>query len=175
VAQVAEQVFELLPVKRRARLAESVTVDVDTTDVEVYGRKKRGVECNHQGQRCGRPHVATWAEMETCLSAELFSGNDDARASAPDVFVRALAALPRGVRGGRVRPRANTGYFDGKLARVAFLADVEFAIGAKRIAPLWRMLSGLAEGDWHDAVGMDGAQVAVASYRPAWCRRGLRS
>lgn len=168
VAQVAERVFELMPATRRARLAESVTIDLDTTDVEVYGRKKRGVEYNHQGQRVGRPHVATWAEMETVLAAELFSGNDDARASAPDMLLRALSALPRGVRRGRVRLRADTGYFDGKLARIAFLEGVEFAIGAKRIAPLWRLLAGLSEKDWTDAVGMDGAQVAVSSYRPAW-------
>ena len=118
---MAERVFELMPATRRGRLVESVTIDLDTTDVEVYGRKKRGVEYNHQGQRVGRPHVATWAEMETCLAAELFSGNDDARASAPDMVLRALSALPRGVRRGRVRLRADTGYFDGKLARVAFL------------------------------------------------------
>ena len=40
------------------------------------------------------------------------------------------------------------------------------AIGAKRIAPLWRLLDGLAETDWTDATDMDGAQVAVADYRP---------
>jgi hypothetical protein len=168
VAQVMERVVELLPTTRRARLAESVTIDLDTTDVEVFGSKKRGVAYNHQGQRVGRPHVATWAEMQTCLAAELFSGNDDARASAPDIFRRAVAALPSRVRRGRVRLRADTGYFDGKLARAALFADVEFAIGAKRIAPLWRLLSGLSDDDWVDAVGMEGAQVAVASYRPDW-------
>ncbi|RJQ76074.1 hypothetical protein [Amycolatopsis panacis] len=63
-----------------------------------------------------------------------------------------------------MRLRADAGYFDGKLARVAFLEGVEFAIGAKRIAPLWRLLSGLSKQDWTDAIGMDGARVAVASY-----------
>jgi hypothetical protein len=168
LAQVTERVFELLSVKRRMRLAASATIDLDTTDVEVYGSKKQGMAYNHQGQRCGRPHVAAWAEMETVLAAELFSGKDDARASAPDMLLRALKSLPREVRRGRVRLRADTGYFDGKLARVAFLEGVEFAIGAKRIAPLWRLLSGLSEKDWTDAIGMNGAQVAVASYRPAW-------
>ena len=43
-----------------------------------------------------------------------------------------------------------------------------FAIGAKRIAPLWRLLAGIAEDDWHDAIDMDGAQVAVAEYCPDW-------
>jgi hypothetical protein len=167
-ALVTQRVFDLLPAKRRARLTESVTIDLDTTDVEVYGRKKRGVAYNHQGQRVGRPHVASWAETEIVLAAELFSGNDDARASAPGMLRRALAALPRAVRRGRVRLRADAGYFDGTLARVAFLEGVEFAIGAKRIAPMWRLLSGLSEADWTDAIGMDAAQVAVASYRPAW-------
>src|SRR3979411_932814 len=92
--------------------------------------------------------------------------NDDARASAPDPLPRALAALPRGVRRGRIRVRADTGYFDGKLARIAFLEGVEFAIGAKRIAPLWRLLSGLAAQDWAAARGLDGAGGAGALSRP---------
>ncbi|MGH3935199.1 MAG: transposase, partial [Pseudonocardiaceae bacterium] len=56
----------------------------------------------------------------------------------------------------------------GELARAAHFVDVEFAIGAKRIAPLWRILSGVAEGDWVDAIDMDGAQVTVADYCPDW-------
>ncbi|MDQ3222210.1 MAG: hypothetical protein M3Q75_01855, partial [Gemmatimonadota bacterium] len=41
------------------------------------GRKKRGVAFNYQGQRCGRPHVATWAETATVLAADLMAGNED--------------------------------------------------------------------------------------------------
>jgi hypothetical protein len=67
-----------------------------------------------------------------------------------------------------VRLRADAGYFAGELARVAFVEGVEFAIGAKRIAPLWRLLAGITETDWADAIDMDGAQVAVADYRPEW-------
>jgi hypothetical protein len=37
-----------------------------------------------------------------------------------------------------------------------------------RIAPLWRLLDGIAENDWTDAVDMDGAQVTVAQYTPDW-------
>jgi hypothetical protein len=56
------------------------------------------------------------------------------------------------------------GVFDGKLARLAFLEGVEFAIGAKRIAPVWRLRAGPSEKDWADAVGMGGAQVAVSRF-----------
>jgi hypothetical protein len=70
------------------------------------------------------------------------------------------------VRAGRIRLRADAGYFAGQLARAALGADVEFAIGARRIAPLWRLLDGLVEADWTDAIDMPGAQVAVAVYTP---------
>ena len=45
--------------ERAQALCGEVTIDMDTTDVEVYGRLKQGVAFNHQGQRVGRPHVAT--------------------------------------------------------------------------------------------------------------------
>jgi hypothetical protein len=154
--------------QRAAALGESVAIDLDCTDVEVYGRRKRGVAYNHQGQRVGRPHVATWADTATVLAADLFAGNEDPRRDAPQLLGRALAALPAPARAGRIRLRADAGYFAGQLARAAWFADVEFAIGARRIAPLWRLLDGLAATDWTDAVDMPGAQVAVAAYTPDW-------
>jgi len=170
VAVVTGRMLELLPAPRAAALAGGpVTIDLDATDVEVYGRKKRGVAYNHQGQRVGRPHVAAWAETEIVLAADLGSGTDDPRATAPDLLRRALAALPERVRaGGRVAARAGAGYFAGQVARAAHEEHIFFAIGARRIAPLWRLLDGIGEDDWTDAIEMDGAQVAVADYRPDW-------
>jgi hypothetical protein len=170
LAAVTGRMLSLLPAERAAALTDGpVTIDLDTTDVEVYGRKKRGVAYNHQGQRAGRPHVAAWAETETVLAADLGDGTDDPRATAPDLLRRALAALPeRARKSGRVAMRADAGYFAGQLARTAHEAHISFAIGAKRIAPLWRLLAGIAEEDWHEAIDMDGAQVAVAEYCPDW-------
>ena len=121
VAAVTSRMLSLLPAERAAALADGpVTIDLDTTDVEVYGRKKRGVAYNHQGQRVGRPHVAAWAETEIVLAGDLGDGTDDPRASAPDLLRRALAALPQRARhSGRVAMRADAGYFAGQLARAA--------------------------------------------------------
>jgi hypothetical protein len=112
--------------------------------------------------------VATWADTATVLAADLLAGNEDPRRDAPALLRRSLAALPAPARAGRIRLRADAGYFAGQLARAALFADVEFAIGARRIAPLWRLLNGLAEADWTDAIDMAGAQVAVADYCPNW-------
>ena len=169
LAAVTGRMLDLAPAERAAALAGGpVTIDLDTTDVEVYGRKKRGVAYNHQGQRVGRPHVAAWAETEIVLAADLGDGTDDPRATAPGLLRRALGCLPRRARAGRVAMRADAGYFAGQLARAAHDEQISFAIGAKRIAPLWRLLAGIAEEDWHDAIEMDNAQVAVAEYCPDW-------
>jgi hypothetical protein len=168
LGDVAETALAALPTDRAAALCADVTIDLDTTDVEVYGRHKRGVAFNHQGQRVGRPHVATWADTATVLAADLLAGNEDPRRDAPALLGRALAALPAAARAGKVRMRADAGYFAGQLARAALFADVEFAIGARRIAPLWRLLDGLAETDWTDAIDMPATQVAVADYTPNW-------
>ncbi len=170
VAVVTQRMLDVLPAARAAALAGGpVTIDLDATDVEVYGRKKRGVAYNHQGQRVGRPHVAAWAETEIVLAADLGAGTDDPRAGAPDLLRRALAALPERARaGGRVAARVDAGYFAGQVARAAHDERIFFAIGARRIAPLWRLLDGISEDDWTDAIDMDNAQVAVADYRPDW-------
>jgi len=168
LGDVAAAALQLLPAGRAAALCEQVTIDLDTTDVEVYGRRKRGVAFNHQGQRVGRPHVACWADTATVLAADLLAGNEDPRRDAAELLRRALAALPAAARAGKVRLRADAGYFAGALARAALFAEIEFAIGARRIAPLWRLLDGLTEGDWTDALDMAAAQVAVADYCPNW-------
>src|SRR6266511_328128 len=75
VAAATGTIMGMLPAARVAVLTEGATIDLDTTDVEVYGRKKRGVAYNYAGQRCGRPHVACWAETTTVLAADLLSGD----------------------------------------------------------------------------------------------------
>ncbi|MBV9313520.1 MAG: IS1380 family transposase [Pseudonocardia sp.] len=170
ICEITTAMLDMLPPERAAALCQTVTIDLDTTDVEVYGRKKGGVAYTYQGQRAGRPHLASWAETATALAADLMAGDEDPRAHAPALLKRALAALPAQARGAgtKVRMRADAGYFAGELARAAHFSGVEFAIGAKRIAPLWKALAGIAETDWVDAIDMPGAQVAVGKYCPAW-------
>ena len=155
--------------REAAALCEGpATIDLDTTDVEVYGRKKEAVEFSHQGQRVGRPHVASWAETETVLAADLGCGVDDPRATADKPRQRALANLPHRIRREQVALRADAGYFAGQLARTAHQAGIGFAIGAKRVTTMWRALAGIAESDWRACIYMGDAQVpAPSTYAPA--------
>jgi len=115
ITELVRRGFAALPEKRRARLvAMRPTIDLDPTDVEVYGTKKEGVAFNHQGQRVGRPHPAIWAEAGVVLAADLGSGTSDPRPEAPSLIARAVAALPEGL----LRPiiRCDSGFFDRDVA-----------------------------------------------------------
>ena len=57
VVDVHAATLAALPAQRAAVLCETVTIDLDTTDVEIYGRQKAGMAYNYHGQRCGR---RTW-------------------------------------------------------------------------------------------------------------------
>ena len=117
IGEVHAAMLAALPAARAAALCETVTIDLDTTDVEVYGSHKRGVASNYQGQRCGRPHVASWAQTATVLAADLMAGNEDPRGHAAQLLSRALAALPSAARTGRILLRADAGYFADPRAR----------------------------------------------------------
>ncbi|MGH9075453.1 MAG: IS1380 family transposase [Acidimicrobiales bacterium] len=154
-----------LPEERRTKLsATRPTIDLDPTDVEVYGRLKRGVAHNHQGQLCGRPHPAVWAEAGVVLAGVLGSGVDDPRPQAPRLIATAVGALPCGL--GRPIIRGDSGFFDAKVARAALAAGADYAIAAKRNPAAWRAMRDIPTDAWVSARGMD-ATVAECDYLPA--------
>jgi len=140
-----------LPEQRRtAVLAGRVGIDLDSTDVEVYGRRKRGVAYNYQGQRAGRPHLATWANTGLTVAADLLTGVQDVRAHSSDLLRRAVAALPDEVRAGfsdanRPVVRADAGYFAAELAHTAIGLGCDFAVAAKRNPAMWRAAAAIGE------------------------------
>lgn len=174
VGAMAATWFAAMPEARRRQLSEvRPTLDLDPTDIEVYGRKKQGVAWNYAGQRSGRAHPAVWAEAGIVLSGELGSGVDDPRPQAPGLIERAVAAMPQGL--GRPRVRADSGFFDRKVAQAALANGADFAIAAKRNNAVWRSADKLGEDAWTPATGMVGAEVASCDYVPAGWPEGTRT
>ena len=162
----------LAPARRDVLAAERPTVDLDTTDIEVYGRHKEGVAYNYQGQLCGRAHLATWAEAGVALAGQLGSGIDDPRPEAADVLARALAVLPEGLP--RPIARADSGYHDAKIARAAVGLGCDFAFAVKRNPAVWAAGLAVPGAGWEPAKDMAGAEVAECGYQPAGWPEGTR-
>jgi hypothetical protein len=171
-ADLAVRAYELLPEPRQAELSARVTLDMDSTDVEVYGSKKQGMAYNYAGQRCGRPFLATWAEAGLTTAADLLAGNHDVRPRAAAMLRRGLAGIPAPVKAtaaaaGRLRTRVDAGFFTADLAHAAVAEGCDFAIAAKRNSAMWRAYASIPTGAWVDAIGMPGAQVAAVDSAPA--------
>ncbi len=172
-AKLVKGAFALLPEKRRASLvAQRPTIDLDPTDTEVYGRMKQGSDFNYQGQRVYRPHPAVWAEAGWVLAAGFGSGKSDPRPQAPGLLARAITALPGGL--GRPIVRADSGFFDAKLAGAALSLHCDYAIAVKRCDAVWRAQRTIPAGDWQRARGMD-AEVAECDYTPKNWPEGSRT
>jgi hypothetical protein len=156
-------------------LTEPVTIDLDATGIEVYGRRKRGAARNRQGQLSYAPHVAFWAERGRALTAELVGGNREklSGAACARIATRALSLLPAGH--GPATFRIDSAYYQLELLERLRRERARFTVSVPRNQPMWKALAEIPEDAWQDALDMPGAQVAETTYRPqGWKHEPLR-
>ncbi len=116
VGVLASRWLARLPAQCRAELVTGrPTIDLDSSDVEVFGRLKRGVAYTYEGKKVGRPLLASWARTGLVLAGDLLFGDQDVRPRAAGLLTRALASLPRAVCAPPL-VRADSGFFSGELA-----------------------------------------------------------
>jgi hypothetical protein len=80
----------------------------------------------------------------------------------------------KGQRCGRPVMRADSGFFDKKVAEAALLHGADFAIAARRNRAVWRAERVIPDQAWRPAINMD-AEVAECSYVPGAWPEGTRS
>jgi hypothetical protein len=168
VAEITRRAVAGLPARRRTRLQTGpVTIDLDGTDVEVYGAHKDGIAYSYKGARAGRSHVASWAEAGLVVAADLLAGDEDPRPGAADLIDSAVATLDAAGVTARPRVRGDVGYFAADIAWAAIEAGCDFSLGVTRNKAAWRAAATIDERAWKTAKRMNGAQVAVIDYAPA--------
>ena len=154
---------------------EAVTIDLDATQVTVYGQRKQGAARSRHGSMSYAPHVATWAQRGRALTSELVGGNRE-RLSGADcarIARRAIALLPAGH--GPVTMRIDSAYYAAELLQALRKAGARFTVSAPRNQAMWKALAQIPESAWADARDMPGAQVAETTYTPAgWRHEPLR-
>jgi hypothetical protein len=153
--------------------AAPVTLDIDATTTEVYGRQKRGAAFNYEGRFSYKSQLVTWAERYRVLAVELNSGNTAAKPSAPLLLDEALGRLPQGH--GQVSVRGDSDYFCDELMQRCRRRRVRFAISVPRNRAMWRASYQVPEQGWRPALEMPGAEIAETTYSPlGWTHAPLR-
>jgi hypothetical protein len=153
--------------------AAPVTLDIDATTTEVYGRQKQGAAFNYEGRFSYTSQLVTWAERHRILAVELNSGNSAAKPTAPRLLDAALAQLPRGH--GPVSVRGDSDYFCDRLMQRCRRRQVRFAVSVPRNRAMWRASYQVPEQGWRPALEMPGAEIAETTYRPSgWTHEPLR-
>jgi hypothetical protein len=153
--------------------SDPVTLDLDATPTEVYGKHKEDAAYNYEGKRCLGSQVVTWSERQRILAAELLPGNSSAKPTAPALVRRALHALPAGH--GEVRLRGDSDYCFGDLLHACRRHRVRFAVSVSRSRAMWRILESIPASAWRPARDMRDAEVAETTYTPeSWKHEPLR-
>ena len=154
---------------------EPVTVDLDATQVVVYGARKRGAARSRNGQMSYAPHVAFWAQRGRALTSELVGGNREklTGAECARIATRALSLLPTGH--GPATFRIDSAYYQLELLKRLRAESSRFTVSVPRNQAMWKALAKIGEDAWQDALDMPGAQVAATTYRPdGWKHEPLR-
>lgn len=156
-------------------LGEPVTIDLDATQITVYGRRKQGAARCRSGQLSYAPHIAFWAQRGRALTGELVGGNQE-RLSGADcatIASRAIRMLPAAH--GPVDMRIDSAYYAVDLLHRLRRHKTRFTVSAPRNPAMWKTLEKIAEHAWTDALDMPGAQVAETTYTPGgWQHEPLR-
>lgn len=167
----------------RDRASQPATIDLDATQIEVFGRYKQGAARNRQGQLAFAPHVAFWAQTGRALTGELVGGNRERLTGAECARIarRAISLLPVEAEGDALeqRPpvcfRIDSAYYQLELLEAVRAERACFTVSVPRSPAMWRVLEQIPEDAWQDALELDRAQVAEVSYKPgAWKHEPLR-
>ena len=154
---------------------EPATIDLDATHVIVYGRRKEGAARCRTGEMSYAPHLAFWAQRGRALSAELVGGHQE-RLSGREcarIASRAIDLLPADH--GPVSFRIDSAYYAIELLHRLRREHARFTVSVPRSSAMWTALGRIANNAWHNALDMDGAQVAETIYQPGgWRHEPLR-
>ena len=116
---------------------EPVTIDLDATQVTVYGQRKQGGARSRHGSMSYAPHVATWAQRGRALTCELVGGNREKLSGVQCARIarRAIALLPAGH--GTVTVRIDSAYYAIELLAALRDAAARFTVSVPRNQAMW--------------------------------------
>lgn len=153
-----------------ADLGAALTIDLDSTIVEVVGRSKQGARYGYTKELGYHPLLATLAENGQVLNSRMRGGNAGAARSAAGFLAETASRVREAGATGQLTTRADSAFYSGTMLNKAKALNIRFSVTVRQDKKIARAFAAIPEEDWHpipywSSTGEDSAaDVAETSY-----------
>jgi hypothetical protein len=148
--------------------SDPMTVDADSSIMEVHGYLKEGARYGYSGVRGLHPLLAFVHDERLLLGVRLRAGNKSSAHGAVEFLSDVLKPLPANR---EIRLRMDAGFYSHSIESFCVTRGYKFSISAKLTSRLVEAIQALPETAWRSYPWEEGAQWAEFRYQPQhWSR-----
>ncbi len=131
-----------------ADLAAPLTIDLDSTIVEVHGRAKQGAAFGYTKVRGYHPQLATCAQTGQVLMSRLRGGSAGAARGASSFLTETISRTRNAGAAGQPTVRADSAFYSKKVIATAAKFDVRFSITARQDKRVRAAIDAIPDHAW---------------------------
>ena len=152
-------------------LSGALTIDLDSTICEVYGRGKQGAAFGYTKVRGYHPQLATLAETGQVVFSRMRGGAAGAARGAKSFLTETVSRVRHAGATGPLAMRADSAFYSRAVLSTARTLDVRFSITARQDRKIRAAIEAIPETAWVpipywlSTAEVSGADVAETSYR----------
>lgn len=140
-----------------------ITLDLDSSIIEVFGYLKEGARYGYSGVKGLHPLLCFWAETRLLVGARLRSGNRTSAHHVQSFLGECLARLPKDR---AIRLRLDAGYYAWNVVTYLLKKSLGFSISAKLSSALSRAIERQPQSSWTAYPWEEEAEFTEFSYQP---------
>ncbi len=151
-------------------LTAPLTIDLDSTIVQVHGRAKQGAAFGYTKVRGYHPQLATCAQTGQVLMSRLRGGSAGAARGAASFRTETISQVRHAGATGQLTVRADSAFYSKSVLTTAAKFDLRFSITARQNKRIRAAIDAIAEDTWQpipywlSTPEVSGADIAETSF-----------
>jgi hypothetical protein len=129
-------------------LSAPLTIDLDSTIVEVYGRNKQGAAFGYTKVRGYHPQLATCAQTGQVLMSRLRGGSAGAARGASSFLTETISRVRNAGATGQLTVRADSAFYSKAFLSTAAKFDVRFSVTARQDKRIRAAIDTIPDDAW---------------------------
>ncbi len=129
-------------------LTAALTIDLDSTIVEVHGRAKQGAAFGYTKVRGYHPQLATCAQTGQVLMSRLRGGSAGAARGAASFLTETVSRVRNAGASGQLTVRADSAFYSKAMLATAAKFDVRFSITARQDKRVRAAIEAIPDAAW---------------------------